>query len=121
MEITGEGTAVAGQALEGGKAWVCVLVEKIGGKDAFVGLAERGAAKGGKYLPEVGYAVRGGADKGRLKSTPQFAGGGGRVLDTGAFLRNFQAGEVRSSVLKPVSACGVMMLRSIADYAPRHC
>ena len=53
-----------------------------------------GSQAGGKYLPEIGYALRGGCDKKRLKSTPQFTGGGGRVIDTGAFVRNFQEGEV---------------------------
>jgi hypothetical protein len=46
VEIVGEGTALAERDAtdEGGKLWVCLHAEKLGGKDSFVGVAEDGSA-----------------------------------------------------------------------------
>ena len=46
-----------------------------------------------RYLPEIGYGVRGGADKGRRKSLPQLTCAAGGVGTTGVFVRNFRAGQ----------------------------
>ncbi len=96
VEIRGEGTAVVAGGVRQGRLCVCIFVEKIDSKDVFLGVVESGATRGkeGRYLPEIGYGLRGGTDKGRLKSLPQYSGGRGAVLDTGVFIRNFQQAQV---------------------------
>ncbi len=94
--ITGEGTAVVAGGVQEGRLCVCVLVDKVASKDTFLGVVEGASTRGkeARYLPEIGFGLRGGTDKGRLKSLPQYAGGKGAVLDTGVFVRNFQEGQV---------------------------
>jgi hypothetical protein len=102
--IEGESTALSDAGVEEGRWYAGVKVLHLASKDAFVGVCVTGPPGPppdlDRYLPEIGYGLRGGVDKGRRKSLPQYAAAGGRaVADTGAFVRNFRAGQLLGLII----------------------
>jgi hypothetical protein len=104
-EIVGESTVLSEALVTEGRWYAAVKVLSLDSKDAFFGFCitpvpELAAQLPNldSYLPEIGYGVRGGSDKGRRKSLPQFVVNSSLsrsgVANTGVFVRNFRAGQV---------------------------
>lgn len=93
---------------EGGMSrhYVALLATALCSKDCFVGAVVLDEASSktvlslglDRYLPEIGIGVRGGSDKGSIRSMPQ-ARQGGRIVGCAHRVLNFQSGQVVGLVL----------------------
>jgi len=100
VKIVGEGTVLVQEPpeqLSAERRMVFIYAQDIQSKDAFVGVVNLKACKSlgaDRYLPEIGYGVRGGSSRnGRLKSTPQYLKGS-RTVERDFFVSNFRTGQI---------------------------